>query len=147
MFFASLFFALPALNNYNNLDSTVEQQESEMFCYKLVHGEQKTALNNFRINDTFYIKVTDASSEVAFSNDGANVKVEIWLGHSYESQSYSLDQAQKGFEYFFDNNQQVFACFNNLTDAEIGGTPAIKDYFALFDTNINAFVAAAKGKP
>jgi zinc/manganese transport system substrate-binding protein len=28
----------------------------------------------------------------------------------------------------------------------VGGTPAIKDYFALFDTNIDAFVAAVKGK-
>lgn len=28
----------------------------------------------------------------------------------------------------------------------VGGTPAIKDYFTLFDTNIDAFVAAMKGK-
>jgi len=28
----------------------------------------------------------------------------------------------------------------------VGGTPAVGDYFALFDTNINAFIAAAKGK-
>jgi zinc/manganese transport system substrate-binding protein len=28
----------------------------------------------------------------------------------------------------------------------VGGTPAIKDYFSLFDTNIDAFVAAVKGK-
>jgi zinc/manganese transport system substrate-binding protein len=28
----------------------------------------------------------------------------------------------------------------------VGGTPAIKDYFALFDTNVDAFVAAVKGK-
>ncbi|MFL6260628.1 MAG: metal ABC transporter substrate-binding protein [Thermoanaerobaculia bacterium] len=28
----------------------------------------------------------------------------------------------------------------------VGGTPAITDYFSLFDTNINAFVAAVKGK-
>ena len=28
----------------------------------------------------------------------------------------------------------------------VGGTPAVGDYFTLFDTNINAFIAAAKGK-
>jgi zinc/manganese transport system substrate-binding protein len=28
----------------------------------------------------------------------------------------------------------------------VGGTPAIKDYFSLFDANIDAFVAAVKGK-
>jgi zinc/manganese transport system substrate-binding protein len=28
----------------------------------------------------------------------------------------------------------------------VGGIPAITDYFSLFDTNINAFVAAAKGR-
>ncbi len=28
----------------------------------------------------------------------------------------------------------------------VGGTPAIKDYFALFDTNVDAFVAAMKGR-
>jgi len=28
----------------------------------------------------------------------------------------------------------------------VGGTPAIKDYFALFDTDVDAFVAAMKGK-
>lgn len=28
----------------------------------------------------------------------------------------------------------------------VGGTPAITDYFSLFDTNVNAFVAAVKGK-
>jgi zinc/manganese transport system substrate-binding protein len=27
----------------------------------------------------------------------------------------------------------------------VGGTPAIKDYFSLFDTNIDAFIAAVKG--
>jgi zinc/manganese transport system substrate-binding protein len=29
----------------------------------------------------------------------------------------------------------------------VGGTPAIKDYFSLFDTDIDAFLAAVKGRP
>jgi zinc/manganese transport system substrate-binding protein len=67
----------------------------------------------------------------------------------------NLIQAQKVpvilVEPYFDKKTPVYIA--GKTGAEVvtfypsvGGIPAITDYFSLFDTNINAFVAAVQGK-
>lgn len=74
---------------------------------------------------------------------------------SHTLDTINLIQAQKVpvimVEPYFDRKTPDYIA--NKTGAavvifypSVGGTPAIKDYFSLFDTDIDAFVAAAKGK-